>query len=155
MANEMRIAWYFVVCSYLLAASVVSADRGNRSACAGVANGRFIRSPKSCAHYYTCKNKAITKERRCPDNLLFDDDRQECNWAILVDCGTCLHHERSYLPHPVDCSLYIRCVKGIRRTYRCPNGKLFDEISSKCQPSDYVNCRVNFESNPSLAISFL
>lgn len=142
MANKIVAAFYFVFCSLLFVANVVLANRDNYLACAGVPDGKYIRSGKSCSHYYYCVKEAVAFEEKCPDKYLFSDVKQLCDFAINVNCNSCVQYGRPYHSDPMNCGNYFECVNGFRQNYHCPSNKLFDEISNKCQAAHAVDCKV-------------
>lgn len=142
MANKIVVAFYIVVCSYLFAANVVDASRINHLACAAVPDGTFVRSTKSCGHYYVCANQAVVAEEKCPDRYLFNEEKQLCDHKNFVNCNSCVQYARPYYADPENCGKYFLCVNGHRRTYNCPFGQLFDHISNRCQAEQQVNCKV-------------
>lgn len=145
MANKICAAFYIVFCSYLFVANVVNAERRHHLACAAVPDGTFVRSAKSCGYYYLCKNEAIALEGACPHGYLFDEVKQICGFGRLVNCNSCAPYGRPNIADPKSCRTYFKCVNGIRRTYHCPTGQLFDDISNRCQASRDVDCKVEFQ----------
>lgn len=148
MANKIVVALYFACCSYLFVANVVDANRENHLACAAVPDGMFVRSAKSCSHYYLCANEAVVSEEKCPDRYLFSEEKQLCDFGHLVNCNSCLQYGRPYFADPNNCRQYFKCVNGHRRTFHCPSDQLFDEISNRCQDSEDVNCNLDDDEVP-------
>lgn len=144
------IALFVATCSFLVAASLANADRGTHLACAGVPDGTFIRSTKSCSHYYLCQNGAVVFGDKCPGNYLFNDAKQLCDFASTVDCNSCVQYGRPYFADPTSCSRFFQCVNGLRRTYQCRAGESFDEISNRCQKSGTVDCHLNSPDSPTI-----
>lgn len=148
MANKIVAVLYFAFCSYLFVANVVDANRENHLACAAVPDGTFVRSAISCGHYYLCANEVVVSELKCPDRYLFSEEKQLCDFAKFVNCNSCLQYGRPYFADPTNCRNYFKCVNGHRRTYHCPSGQLFDEISNRCQHSEDVNCNLDDDEVP-------
>lgn len=143
MAHKIVAAFYFVFCLYLFVANVVvDADRHIYLACAAVPDGTFVRSTRSCRHYYLCENENVVHETKCPDKYLFSDVKQLCDFDKFVNCNSCLEYGRPYFADPKNCSKYFRCINGLRRTFNCPYDQMFDEISNTCQISRDVECKV-------------
>eukprot|EP00795_Rhopilema_esculentum_P013951 gene13951-4910_t len=49
--------------------------------------------------------------------------------------------------HPGDCSKFILCTGSNAKTYRCPDGYLFDKYLTKCRKASYVNCNESEKPN--------
>ena len=54
-----------------------------------------------------------------------------------MDKETARHH------HPLDCSKFVMCNGTMGKTFRCPEGYLYDRYRTKCREGKYVSCGRN------------
>ena len=59
-----------------------------------------------------------------------------------LSCSLDLH---AIIPHPMDCSRYYECVKGVQYEQHCSQGKLFDAIYLECRWSEEATCADEIE----------
>lgn len=130
----------FAILSLFIALRETYAEKSENQACVSVPDGNFIRSSRSCAHYYYCSNDLVTFEAQCPVNFLFSDVKQLCDHADVVNCNSCTTFGRPLFSDPENCGNFYRCVDGERKHYRCPDDMLFDQNSGACQNKELVNC---------------
>ena len=48
---------------------------------------RPARNNQDCAKYYICVHEAWVP-KQCADRLLFDTEKNRCNWGHIVNCGS-------------------------------------------------------------------
>ncbi|XP_046361555.1 uncharacterized protein LOC124138751 [Haliotis rufescens] len=58
--------------------------------CQNLADNRYPDYNEGCQSYYTCHNGLFLGNSFCPDGLVFDFEKQLCNWPYNVPppCGT-------------------------------------------------------------------
>jgi Chitin binding Peritrophin-A domain len=71
-----------------------------RSICAGRNLGDFVAHPAKCDTYYQCTHDEPI-EFKCLDSLLFNQEKNICDWPQNVKCGTSVG---SQAENPEDCS---------------------------------------------------
>lgn len=108
----------------LIGVSAVSAQY-NVNPCFGRPNG-FARDFNSCAHYFRCTNGQSTRDV-CPNNRLFDAEREECVVRDQANCFQCPQNEAyRLLSVPNACPQYILCFLGRVTLNACPDRLVFD-----------------------------
>ncbi|XP_034481447.1 probable GPI-anchored adhesin-like protein PGA55 [Drosophila innubila] len=126
--------------------------------CSSVANGVYIRDPRSCNKFFVCANgRAIP--RQCPKGLYIDIKTKFCNFPSRVQCSIDSTENLPILSAPVaghlDCSdkadgstirdskmcnKYYVCLKGTPVTHFCSPGKWFDLNREACELKRMVDC---------------
>lgn len=125
-------------------ASVSQADNFDRF-CAGIPNGLFVSSPRSCQHWIFCQNEAAV-EGTCPASFYFDVATQMCRYPEFVDCRidnvdvTCGPVDLEFHPHPDNCEDYVICVDGFPRVSSCAPGLHWDNTREICDLPQNVQC---------------
>lgn len=109
------------------------------TACAGVADGNFVRNSASCRSYYLC-SEGKPYPNSCPSNLYFNPAQQICDIQERVDCTQCSPFGIQQIPHPYDCAKYYLCVYGIRTMRICGSGLYFDPKIGDCNLEKLVSC---------------
>lgn len=113
------------------------------TACAGVANGLFVRNSNSCRAYYYCQD-GEAHPNECPDNYLFEPTEQKCHIPSYVQCTGCSLYGIQHIAHPMDCSLYYACVAGVRTLQSCGESLLFDKSIGDCNVASSVQCERDY-----------
>lgn len=116
----------------------------------------YLRNPGDCSKYYRCVNfedndNSTTQrfEYECPAGLVFDDERNECNWPswsptcsgsgeilrVTKKKFTCPSY--GYFQDPNDCAYFYYCSdfgKSALKAYKfkCPFDLAFDEEKLLC-----------------------
>lgn len=65
---------------------------------------------------------------------------QMCYRNMDVDCRLCSPYGIQNIPYPDNCSMYYRCVNGVRTTMTCSDGLLFDRSIGDCNIAQIVIC---------------
>ena len=121
----------------------------------------LLPNPDDCGSFYMCSH-GIAFLKRCPTNLLFNNDTWTCDYPQNVHCNKsnaltalrpiggdagrpinlkltfdngCPAVDGKYpvfLPNPKDCSTYLMCSHGVPYLYNCPPGLEFNNITWTC-----------------------
>lgn len=117
------------------------ADNNFDLECALVPHNKFVRNPNSCKDYFKCSDGRIALKGSCPEQLLFNDLTQGCDFPNKVNCQSC--NTDFGLQHFVDsrnCSNFYKCVHNVKKHFRCPDNMYFDFGSSSCLDKEFVDC---------------
>lgn len=75
----------------------------------------YAKHPRGCSWYFTCNVGIDPVEGRCPNKLLFNHQKQMCDFPENVDCPIvaepitkCPDHGIMKIPHIHTCSKYTR-----------------------------------------------
>lgn len=121
-------------------------------------NGVKIANPVNCDSYIECQFHFGT-ERVCPSGTMFDDVRNVCMDAFIVNCGRRRVTTRSpptvgslcqqwtsgvhMLPHPNNCQQYVICVSGTEIIHTCGNFTHFNPVALVCDLPELAGCDVS------------
>ena len=64
---------------------LIFSDAGESGFCDDKSNGNY-RDPETCYGYIACVN-GITYQMPCPDSLMYNEERDICDYPENVDCG--------------------------------------------------------------------
>lgn len=128
--------------------------------CQGVAEGRFLDNPFSCASFFRCVN-GHAQSGECTDGTWFNYQAQMCDapWHVPCDASqstivelecvtkeepkysiTCRGDDLQLIQHPHDCNQYYMCVSGIPMPRSCAPGLEFNVVESQCMEPEQANC---------------
>ncbi|CAG9565997.1 unnamed protein product [Danaus chrysippus] len=120
---------------------------------------KLYRHPE-CNKYYQCLHGSL-EERICPDGLLFNGNKNVCDWPVNVNCekeaeefllksckckpkdaraicakkgsdGLLVAHEH--------CDKFYKCSNGKNVSMNCPPGLLYNPVESVCDYASNVKC---------------
>lgn len=97
----------------------------------------FAAASTHCSAYVICMGGQEIHGERCPDGMLFNAPDQTCGESTCMDCSP---FGVQNLPHPTDCSRFVRCTMGVREDAECPNHLLFDRTIGNCNTPEDVYC---------------
>ncbi|CAF2188762.1 unnamed protein product [Rotaria magnacalcarata] len=120
--------------------------------CSDKPNGNFAHE-KYCNRYYICQNgKDVVFT--CQNNLRYSIEKNECDWAINVDCkgkadymwegikeNFCKRLPDGNYPDAKYCNRFHQCQAAMDYSKRCPNRLMFNEESKECDWEDKVDCK--------------
>lgn len=108
--------------------------------CHRVAENTSTASPRSCRHYYICKNDKLIR-KLCPKGFAYSEEEQNCMPESDVDCIVCpMSSSTNLFADPSSCNHYYQCSNGIRTKWACKNGERFDRVIERCRPRAQVKC---------------
>uniref|UniRef100_A0A182PNZ3 Chitin-binding type-2 domain-containing protein n=1 Tax=Anopheles epiroticus TaxID=199890 RepID=A0A182PNZ3_9DIPT len=133
-----------LACLLAFVSGAFGQDTWQDQPCKGMADGYFVRDKLDCAGYFFCSNGQAQSAARCPEDYLFSELHQSCDFPTNVDCHVCTDQAGIYLePHPTNCSQFFMCNNGYSSLGHCSAGYSFDATQNICNPSDRVNCNAN------------
>lgn len=126
-------------------------DSGVTTFCADKVNGKYPHDIH-CNRYYVCQNgKDIVFT--CQNNLRYNATKQECDWAVNVQCfgkedymwegikdNFCKSKPDGNYPDPVYCNIFHQCQAATDYPKRCSNRLMFHEEKGECDWEDQVDC---------------
>ena len=89
VGNCIVLYYFFAVCffvSLLLSENFYLFSLGEAVNCPKLFNGKYAH-PTNCAMFISCTN-GVAVENVCPANLLFDINKNRCEDAVNVTCGS-------------------------------------------------------------------
>jgi hypothetical protein len=129
-----------------------SADTEENTYCSDKPNGKYAHE-LHCNRYYVCQNgKDIIFT--CQNNLRYNSTKQECDWAVNVNCfgkqdymwegikeNFCKSKPDGNYPDPVYCNIFHQCQAATDYPKRCSNRLMFHEEHGECDWEDQVDCK--------------
>ncbi|CAF0743978.1 unnamed protein product [Rotaria sordida] len=120
--------------------------------CADKPNGNFAHE-QYCNRYYICQNgKDVVFT--CQNNLRYSIEKNECDWAVNVDCkgkadymwegikeNFCKRLPDGNYPDTKYCNTFHQCQAAMDYSKRCPNRLMFNEETKECDWEDKVDCK--------------
>ncbi|KAH8372296.1 hypothetical protein KR093_010970, partial [Drosophila rubida] len=130
--------------------------------CQGQPEGTLFPVEGVCNQFYKC-NFNCAVEQNCPDNLIYDEAKEICDYPQNVECkwpytppsgpnagpsgiscdrnGRCLgQREGTYLPSLTSCSAYAVCQCECEVEMQCPINLYWDQSILTCNYADKVTC---------------
>ncbi|KAK9747265.1 Chitin binding Peritrophin-A domain [Popillia japonica] len=120
-------------------------------------NATFLRDSADCSVFYFC-NWGEPIEFVCPNGLLFNLERNSCDWAEDTECSvvteevpTCDGCSRAkcpainddyvtFFPHDTDCGKYCMCDWGVAYERPCPAGLHWNTKLDVCDWPHSAGC---------------
>ena len=129
-----------------------SSDTEENTYCSDKPNGKYAHE-LHCNRYYVCQNgKDIIFT--CQNNLRYNSSKQECDWAVNVNCfgkqdymwegikeNFCKSKPDGNYPDPVYCNIFHQCQAATDYPKRCSNRLMFHEEHGECDWEDQVDCK--------------
>ena len=129
-----------------------STDVDKITFCSDKPNGKYPHD-LHCNRYYVCQNgKDIIFT--CQNNLRFNATKQECDWAVNVNCfgkqdymwegikeSFCKNKPDGNYPDSVYCNIFHQCQAATDYPKRCSNRLMFHEDKGECDWEDQVDCK--------------
>ncbi|CAF4198097.1 unnamed protein product, partial [Adineta steineri] len=120
--------------------------------CTDKPNGNFAHE-QYCNRYYICQNgKDVVFT--CQNNLRYSIEKNECDWAVNVDCkgkpdymwegikeNFCKRLPDGNYPDIRFCNIFHQCQAAMDYPKRCPNRLMFNEGTKECDWEDKVDCK--------------
>ncbi|XP_054734749.1 peritrophin-48-like [Anastrepha obliqua] len=134
--------------------------------CNGYAVGSFAAVAESCAGYYYCSSSGAERSN-CPDDLIFNPDKQSCVYKSTYDCvdGTnnssstgainlCSYVQNGiYFGNAWACAGWQKCTSNTEYTTgTCTNDLVFDPANAICNYQSAVSCS-QVTKDPSLDVT--
>ncbi|XP_037904525.1 fibrillin-3-like [Hermetia illucens] len=131
--------------------------------CLGAETGTFAENLEDgCKSFFICNNN-VAIEQRCQDGMLFNAEKNVCDWPQNVRCGighahrqkrhvevkkpkilpSCSNVEENKLYGLKDdnCRTFFRCIDNQAFTYECPSGLIFNQLTNECDWPQTSECR--------------
>jgi len=117
-----------------------------------------------CGSFYQCDHGKPTEVIKCPDDLLFNESTERCDWPHNVTCKSCDQApevipttvapeevpetpDSNYCPDghyqvDCDCGSFYQCSHGKpTEVIKCPDDLLFNESTERCDWPHNVTCK--------------
>ncbi|CAF1507573.1 unnamed protein product [Adineta steineri] len=131
---------------------IEKSDNSNNGYCADKSNGNYAHE-QYCNRYYICQNgKDVVFT--CQNNLRYSIEKNECDWAVNVDCKGKADYmwegiKESFCKRLPDgnyadlkyCNTFHQCQAAMDYPKRCPNRLMFNDETKECDWEDNVNCK--------------
>ncbi|CAF1239888.1 unnamed protein product [Adineta steineri] len=131
---------------------IEKSDNSNKGYCADKSNGNYAHE-QYCNRYYICQNgKDVVFT--CQNNLRYSIEKNECDWAVNVDCKGKADYmwegiKESFCKRLPDgnyadlkyCNTFHQCQAAMDYPKRCPNRLMFNDETKECDWEDNVNCK--------------
>uniref|UniRef100_A0A6M2DX90 Putative peritrophin-like protein 3 n=1 Tax=Xenopsylla cheopis TaxID=163159 RepID=A0A6M2DX90_XENCH len=94
--NSLRCALFFTVCI-----AFVSGYALKDNMCVGEEDGTLFSDPDDCASFFIC-NAGLPWRQRCPGYLLWNEEKETCDFEVNVNCGERPIVPPTSTPHPTE-----------------------------------------------------
>jgi len=139
-------------------------DCGHLLDCTDLADGWYA-DPYNCKKYWHCV-KGAGVHYMCDDDLYYNEDKIQCDYADRVDCGDrpdcdacdencvtpttpppdcghimdCSNKPDGWYADPYNCRKYWHCDHGEGQHHMCEKNYLYDPVHVWCDYPERVNC---------------
>ncbi len=109
--------------------------------------------PVWCNIYHTCLS-GIDYRTKCPDNLIWNEVKKDCDWSDSTKCSTgklyrnssattyCSERPNGKHAHEVSCNRYYVCQNGKDSVFTCQNNLRYNEHKEVCSVCSIVDCQL-------------